>query len=88
MAEPGAKVVPLKTRRCPMCGRPAVADSTPFCSLRCTDLDLGRWLNDDYRIATCRNRTRGRVRTNQTRMRSENILPAPPSAARGRPGQG
>ena len=52
MADSGAKVVPLKGYRCPMCGRPAAADSKPFCSRRCADLDLGRWLNGDYRIAT------------------------------------
>ena len=23
----------------------------PFCSQRCKDVDLGRWLNGDYRIA-------------------------------------
>ena len=52
MAEPSAKVVPLKSRRCPMCRRPAVARYRPFCSRRCADLDLGSWLNEDYRIAS------------------------------------
>ncbi len=52
MAEPGAKVVSLKGRHCPMCRRPAVARYRPFCSRRCADLDLGSWLNEDYRIAS------------------------------------
>ena len=52
MVEPGAKVVPLKGHRCSMCGRPAMVRYRPFCSRRCADLDLGRWLNEDYRIAT------------------------------------
>ena len=52
MAEPGAKVVSLKSRRCPMCRRPAVARYRPFCSRRCADLDLGSWLSEDYRIAS------------------------------------
>jgi hypothetical protein len=47
----GAKVVPLKGRPCPMCGRPARLPHRPFCSRRCADLDLGRWLKGDYRIA-------------------------------------
>ena len=33
-----------------MCGRPAVADFRPFCSRRCTDLDLQRWLSGRYAI--------------------------------------
>lgn len=47
-----AEVVPLKTRKCPTCGRPAQARFRPFCSQRCADVDLGRWLNEDYRIPT------------------------------------
>jgi endogenous inhibitor of DNA gyrase (YacG/DUF329 family) len=45
-------VVPLKGRKCPVCARPAVTRYRPFCSRRCADLDLGRWLKEDYRIAT------------------------------------
>lgn len=40
------------TGRCPICGRPADARTRPFCSKRCADIDLGRWLNEEYRIAT------------------------------------
>ena len=53
MADPGERtVIPLKRRRCPMCGRPPVTSYRPFCSRRCADADLGRWLRGDYRIAT------------------------------------
>ena len=47
------KVVRLKrkNRKCPTCGRPAVEGTRPFCSKRCADIDLGRWLGEDYRIA-------------------------------------
>jgi len=39
-------------RPCPHCGKPAVvARHRPFCSARCANLDLGRWLNGDYRVA-------------------------------------
>ena len=44
--------VPMAGRRCPVCGKPAVYRVRPFCSRRCADLDLGRWLKGDYRIAT------------------------------------
>jgi len=35
---------------CPICRRPAVKDSAPFCSVRCKDEDLRRWLVGAYRI--------------------------------------
>ena len=53
MAEPDArnrKVVPLKGRACPICGRLAVAAHHPFCSRRCAEADLGNWLTGHYRI--------------------------------------
>ncbi len=45
-------VVPLKGSSCPLCGRPAADRFRPFCSRRCADADLGRWLTGEYRIAT------------------------------------
>ena len=36
--------------RCPICGKPTAPDYRPFCSRRCADVDLGRWLNESYRI--------------------------------------
>jgi len=35
-------------RRCPLCGKPQEAQFRPFCSKRCADLDLGRWLKGSY----------------------------------------
>lgn len=39
---------------CPICRKPAAprADnpSFPFCSPRCKTVDLGKWLNEDYRV--------------------------------------
>ena len=35
---------------CPVCGRPAVEAYRPFCSRRCADVDLGRWLTGAYRV--------------------------------------
>jgi endogenous inhibitor of DNA gyrase (YacG/DUF329 family) len=35
---------------CPICGKPATEASKPFCSERCRDVDLNRWLSDSYAI--------------------------------------
>ncbi len=35
-------------RRCPICGKPAQAATRPFCSKRCRDVDLNRWLSGTY----------------------------------------
>ena len=35
---------------CPICGRPTAPDHRPFCSARCRQVDLGRWLGEAYRI--------------------------------------
>jgi hypothetical protein len=39
---------------CPICGKPATEPSKPFCSERCRDVDLNRWLSDSYRIPAAR----------------------------------
>jgi uncharacterized protein len=41
-----------KPHRCPICGKPSVAAFDPFCSARCADVDLNRWLSGVYRIPT------------------------------------
>lgn len=35
---------------CPICGKPPVERYRPFCSARCADADLGRWLTGAYAI--------------------------------------
>ena len=42
------KVAPA--RACPICGKPAVERYRPFCSKRCADIDLNRWLKGGYAI--------------------------------------
>jgi endogenous inhibitor of DNA gyrase (YacG/DUF329 family) len=37
-------------RPCPICGKPAKEASRPFCSERCRDVDLNRWLSNSYAI--------------------------------------
>lgn len=39
-------------RACPICGAPTVEAFRPFCSRRCADIDLGRWLKEGYRVPT------------------------------------
>ncbi len=36
---------------CPVCGRPVeLRTYRPFCSARCKQVDLGRWLGEVYRV--------------------------------------
>jgi endogenous inhibitor of DNA gyrase (YacG/DUF329 family) len=35
---------------CPICAKPAAEPFKPFCSRRCADIDLGRWLKGGYAI--------------------------------------
>jgi len=37
---------------CPVCGKATTPDRTPFCSLRCKDVDLNHWFSGSYAIAT------------------------------------
>ena len=47
MAEP----VRLRPRRpCPICGKPSQQKFHPFCSDRCAQIDLHRWLGGTYVI--------------------------------------
>jgi hypothetical protein len=45
MADPSAPV-------CTTCKHPIGKDRTflPFCSARCRQVDLGKWLNEEYRM--------------------------------------
>jgi len=55
---PPAKLAPAKLSQaptspgkpCAVCGKPMVARYKPFCSARCADIDLGRWLKGSYVI--------------------------------------
>jgi len=37
---------------CPLCGKPATQAHRPFCSARCRNVDLSRWLHGVYRVET------------------------------------
>jgi hypothetical protein len=40
----------VKKAKCPICGKPRSEEFRPFCSKRCADVDLGRWLEGRYRV--------------------------------------
>lgn len=51
MGNGDSKVTPLRPKRaCPECGKPSARDTYPFCSARCKDIDLNRWLSGSYAI--------------------------------------
>ena len=35
---------------CPICGKDTVPKMRPFCSKRCADIDLGRWMTGAYAV--------------------------------------
>lgn len=37
---------------CPICHKPTVAEYAPFCSKHCKNIDLLKWLNEEYRVPT------------------------------------
>lgn len=44
------KIIPSK--KCPICGNPTISTYKPFCSKKCADIDLGRWLKGSYIMHT------------------------------------
>lgn len=40
-----------KAAPCPICGKAKEHHYRPFCSKRCADIDLGRWMTGAYFIA-------------------------------------
>ncbi|MBU2993979.1 DNA gyrase inhibitor YacG [Octadecabacter sp. 1_MG-2023] len=35
---------------CPICAKDTAAEYRPFCSKRCADVDLAKWLGGDYAV--------------------------------------
>lgn len=44
------RVPAQKSARCPICREPAADAFRPFCSGRCANIDLGRWVSGAYVI--------------------------------------
>jgi uncharacterized protein len=41
---------PARANPCPICGKPLAEKFRPFCSKRCADVDLHRWLSGVYAV--------------------------------------
>ena len=39
-----------ESAKCPICSKPAAEPHRPFCSKRCADVDLNRWLSGVYTV--------------------------------------
>lgn len=39
-------------KKCPVCNKQSSKEYSPFCSKKCADIDLGRWLKGNYVIHT------------------------------------
>lgn len=46
-----AKPTAASRGHCPICGKPREERFRPFCSRRCADVDLHRWLSGVYAVA-------------------------------------
>ena len=44
------EATPAASPRCPICAKPMLDRYRPFCSKRCADVDLHRWLTGAYAI--------------------------------------
>ena len=53
-------------RKCPICGKPSVEAFKPFCSKRCADVDLNRWLTGSYVIP---------ARDDEPTAEGDNVIP-------------
>lgn len=43
----------IQTHKCPICGKLTTeTEYIPFCSKRCADVDLNRWFNGSYAVAS------------------------------------
>ncbi|PTW62067.1 hypothetical protein C8N35_101101 [Breoghania corrubedonensis] len=46
----GREDMPRPPRPCPNCSKLSIEKYYPFCSKRCADVDLNRWLSGGYAI--------------------------------------
>jgi endogenous inhibitor of DNA gyrase (YacG/DUF329 family) len=42
----------MPTTSCPTCKKSSIKEFFPFCSKRCSQVDLNRWLGERYHIDT------------------------------------
>ena len=41
---------PPASKPCPICGKPSAPEFRPFCTRRCANVDLNRWLGGLYAV--------------------------------------
>lgn len=41
-----------KNKKCAVCKKPQTEEFKPFCSARCAQVDLGKWLCESYVVQT------------------------------------
>ncbi|MGO1121240.1 DNA gyrase inhibitor YacG [Rhodovibrionaceae bacterium A322] len=51
-AETSDTLASATDEKCPICRKATQKKYSPFCSARCWQVDLGRWLNGSYRVET------------------------------------
>ena len=64
MSDPVASPKP-----CPICGKPADLQRRPFCSGRCADVDLHRWLTGRYAVPVVESEDDSEPRAGETEDR-------------------
>ena len=42
----------VRIEKCLICSGEVSPKHKPFCSMRCKDIDLGKWFNENYRVQT------------------------------------
>jgi endogenous inhibitor of DNA gyrase (YacG/DUF329 family) len=47
-----------RQKPCPICGKLAIEQFRPFCSKRCADIDLHRWLSGVYAVPVVEDKER------------------------------
>jgi endogenous inhibitor of DNA gyrase (YacG/DUF329 family) len=64
---------------CPICRKPTLPDYRPFCSKRCADVDLGRWLTGGYAIPSEREEDQPEAEQAARDARSEGVTEDDPT---------
>jgi endogenous inhibitor of DNA gyrase (YacG/DUF329 family) len=70
--------------RCPICGKPAVPEFRPFCTRRCANVDLNRWLGGVYAVPVKDDEDED-ARARARRSRSAGVSPSDSLAQEGAP---
>jgi uncharacterized protein len=62
------------TKTCPICGKPAAPEHKPFCSRRCAEVDLHRWLSGVYAVPVTDDEEEDDRRDNDEQKPKYNLL--------------